>query len=121
MALKKRIGKSQTVPFRITAPDAVEIVVIFSGEQSETVYEQFAYPQRQAESSDALDYTLLEVDSNGIYTGELSETATMQVADDLLVADVKIWNALGQTRVKRYRMVPIASTRVENIQPTQIS
>jgi hypothetical protein len=113
MALKHRIGKSQTLPFQINCIGAVEVIVIFSGEVSRTVYERFSYPQR-GDSSDV--WTLLDVDSTGqIFSGVLSEDATGGVADDYLVCDVKAWDALGKNRVKRYRIRPLASTEVETI------
>lgn len=120
MALKKRIAKSQTVAFKVTAPDAVDVVVIFSGEQSEEVYEQFAYPPREVES-DETPFTDLIEESTGVFTGTLSEDATRSATTDILVADVKIWNAAGDTRIKRWRFLELADTKVKTVEPNPAS
>jgi len=111
MAQKKRIGKSKTIAFRIVSLLAVEAVVVFSGQESGTVYAQFAYPSRS--DFEDLDYE----SSGGVFTAVLPEEATQGVADDILVADVKVWADDGQNKIKRYRILPLASTEVENIDP----
>lgn len=117
MALKNRIGKTRTVPFRITCRGAVEIVVVASGEQSQVEYERFCYPERDSSASE--EWTLLDVDSTGdIFSGTVQEASTRGVVDDTLVLDIKAWDANGATEVRRIRILPLVSTKVENIEPT---
>ena len=124
MALKRRIGKSRTIPFQVTSADAVELVVIFSGEVSGTIYQRFSYPQR-GDSDDVQDssaeeeWELLDVDSTGhTFSGTLSEEATQGAEDDYLVVDIKGWDEVGNTEVKRCRLLPIVSTAVELVNLT---
>jgi hypothetical protein len=123
MALKHRIGKSQTIPFRITSETATQVVVIFSGEVSKVVYQRFSYPQRGdsndiQDSSTELEWKLLDYEESSvgnIFTGVLDEEATQDIEDDILVMDIKGWDDSGNTRVKRCRLLPIVDTQVQEI------
>lgn len=116
MALKRRLGKTQTIPFAVTSLTAEQIVVIFSGEDTGTIYERWCYPARTQESSDAPEWNTLDADSNGVYSGVLSEEATRDIADDTLIVTMKGWDAQGNTAVKQVRVLPLASTPVEDIE-----
>lgn len=117
MTLLRRIGKTQTIPFAVTSVTAVDIVLIFSGENTGTVYERWCYPARQPDSSDDLDWNELSSDSNGVYSGVLTEEATRNQEEDTLLVTLKAWDVDGKTRVKQYRVLPLASTPVETIEP----
>lgn len=117
MTLLRRIGATQTIPFAITSINAVDIVVVFSGENTGTVYERWCYPAREPDSSDALDWNELSSDSNGVFSGVLSEEATRNQEEDTLLVSVKAWDVNGRTRVKQYRVLPLANTPVSAITP----
>ncbi len=116
MALKRRLAKTQTIPFGVTSLSAVQVVIIFSGEDTGTIYEKWCYPARTQESSDAPEWNTLDASSTGVYTGVLSEEATRNVEDDTLLVTLKAWDDEGKTRIKQYRVLPLVSTPAEDVE-----
>ena len=102
------IGRSQTIPFRITCTAAVEVVVVF-GIKGGDVLEKWAYPERE-------EYQLLEADSEGHFDGCTAEECTAAAEEGLLVMDVKAWNIEGQNIIKRGNIAMLASTFVDAIE-----
>ena len=100
---------------QVTCSDAIEIVGKWYGLKSETVYQQDAWPDRS-------DYQEIETDSSGggPFTLTLQDGATAEAEDDVLMLAIKVWDASGNSKVKRYRFTALESTPLDDIEPTQV-